>query len=86
MFISSTVLLTQVEYIVEVELNLTDVETVDYLRSLTNNDSFFFALGPIVNLTNINITTGKNGAPAGLNTMGSLFHQMKPQTARVPSM
>ncbi|XP_060947074.1 adhesion G-protein coupled receptor F1-like [Limanda limanda] len=50
-------LLTQVEYDVEVELNVTDVATVDYLRSLLKNNSFSFALGPIVNVTNIDINT-----------------------------
>ncbi|XP_053300848.1 adhesion G protein-coupled receptor F5 isoform X2 [Pleuronectes platessa] len=59
-------LLTQVEYDVEVELNVTDVATVDYLRSLLNNNSFSFNLGPLVNVTNIDINTGKNGAPADL--------------------
>ncbi|XP_069371184.1 mucin-2-like [Paralichthys olivaceus] len=49
-------LLTQVEYEVEVELNVTDVATVDYLRSQLNNNSFF-TLGPAVNVTNIDITT-----------------------------
>ncbi|XP_070706014.1 adhesion G protein-coupled receptor F5-like [Pempheris klunzingeri] len=50
-------LLAQVEYTVDVELNVTDVETVDYLRSLLNNGSFSLALGPTVNVTDINITT-----------------------------
>ncbi|XP_040919849.1 uncharacterized protein LOC121199336 isoform X4 [Toxotes jaculatrix] len=52
-----SVLLDQVEYEVEVELNVTDVGTVDYLRSLLNNGSFSLALGPTVNVTNIEITT-----------------------------
>ncbi|KAI3364052.1 hypothetical protein L3Q82_010882 [Scortum barcoo] len=52
-----TALLTDVEYTVDVELNVTDVETVDYLRSLLNIGSFSLALGPTVNVTHINITT-----------------------------
>ncbi|XP_047184732.1 uncharacterized protein LOC118290626 isoform X4 [Scophthalmus maximus] len=50
-------LLTRYEYEVEVELNVTDVGTVDYLRSLLNNNSFSLALGPVVNVTDIDITT-----------------------------
>ncbi|XP_047430352.1 uncharacterized protein LOC124999485 [Mugil cephalus] len=50
-------LLTPVEYEVEVELNLTDVEALDDLRSLLNNGSYSLALGPTVNVTQINITT-----------------------------
>ncbi|KAM9339668.1 adhesion G-protein coupled receptor F1-like [Symphorus nematophorus] len=50
-------LLAQVEYTVDVELNLTDVQTVDYLRSLLNNGSFSLVLGPTVNVTDIDITT-----------------------------
>uniref|UniRef100_A0A665V0H9 Uncharacterized protein n=1 Tax=Echeneis naucrates TaxID=173247 RepID=A0A665V0H9_ECHNA len=49
--------LTQFEYDVEVELNVTDVAAVDYLRSLFNNDSISFTLGPSVNASSINITT-----------------------------
>ena len=60
-------LLAQDEYTVDVELNFTDVKTEDYLRSLLNNGSFSVALGPTVNVTNIDITTGKNGASSGLN-------------------
>ncbi|XP_044026055.1 uncharacterized protein LOC122863543 [Siniperca chuatsi] len=50
-------LLAQVEYTVDVELNVTDVKTVDYLRNLLNNGSFSLALGPTVNVTHIGITT-----------------------------
>lgn len=63
-------LLAQVEYEVDVELNVTDVGTVDYLRSLLNNGSFSLTLEPVVNVTYIDITTGKNGVSAGLNTHG----------------
>uniref|UniRef100_A0A3Q1CMB3 Adhesion G protein-coupled receptor F5-like n=1 Tax=Amphiprion ocellaris TaxID=80972 RepID=A0A3Q1CMB3_AMPOC len=50
-------LLAQVEYEVEVELNVTDIETLNHLRSLLINGSYFLALSPIVNITHINITT-----------------------------
>ncbi|KAM8846140.1 uncharacterized protein ACB058_012591 [Synchiropus picturatus] len=50
-------LLIDVEYDVEVEINVTDLETVNYLRSLINNGSFSLTLGPTVNLTSIEITT-----------------------------
>ncbi|XP_050928043.1 uncharacterized protein LOC127142673 [Lates calcarifer] len=50
-------LLAQVEYEVDVELNVTDVGTVDYLRSLLNNGSFSLTLEPVVNVTYIDITT-----------------------------
>ncbi|XP_027140127.1 uncharacterized protein adgrf8 [Larimichthys crocea] len=50
-------LLVKVEYTVDLELNVTDVTTVDYLRSLLNNDSFALTLGPTVNVTDIDITT-----------------------------
>ncbi|GLD64883.1 adhesion G protein-coupled receptor F5-like protein [Lates japonicus] len=59
-----------VKYEVDVELNVTDVGTVDYLRSLLNNSSFSLTLGPAVNVTYIDITTGKNGVSAGLSTHG----------------
>ncbi|KAM6906825.1 uncharacterized protein PEZ65_017982 [Lycodopsis pacificus] len=54
---SISALLTQVEYAVDVELNVTDIETVDYLRSLLKSGAFTLALGPTVNVTHIDITT-----------------------------
>ncbi|XP_068564843.1 adhesion G protein-coupled receptor F5-like isoform X2 [Cebidichthys violaceus] len=54
---SISALLTQVEYAVDVELNVTDIETVDYLRSLLESSAFTLALGPTVNVTHIVITT-----------------------------
>lgn len=57
----------------DVELNVTDVETVDYLRTLLNNGSFSLTLGPTVNVTQIQITTGRNRASSGLNIMGANF-------------
>ncbi|XP_068564840.1 adhesion G protein-coupled receptor F5-like isoform X2 [Cebidichthys violaceus] len=54
---SISALLTQVEYAVDVELNVTDIETVDYLRSLLESSAFNLALGPTVNVTHIVITT-----------------------------
>uniref|UniRef100_A0A8C9XAZ4 Adhesion G protein-coupled receptor F5 n=1 Tax=Sander lucioperca TaxID=283035 RepID=A0A8C9XAZ4_SANLU len=50
-------LLAPVEYEVDVELNVTNIETVDYLRSLLDNGGFTLALGPTVNVTDIHITT-----------------------------
>ncbi|XP_039637238.1 mucin-5AC-like [Perca fluviatilis] len=50
-------LLAPVEYEVDVELNVTNIETVDYLRSLLDNGAFTLALGPTVNVTDIHITT-----------------------------
>lgn len=64
-----TELLTQVEYTVGVELNITDVTTLDYLRSILSNGSVSLALGHTVNVTHIDITTGQNGAPSDLNSM-----------------
>ncbi|XP_023270945.1 uncharacterized protein LOC111661558 [Seriola lalandi dorsalis] len=46
-----------IEYEVEVELNVTDVGAVDYLRRLLNNSTFSLALGPTVNVTHIDINT-----------------------------
>lgn len=48
-------------YEVEVELNVTDVSTVDNLRNLLNNNSFSLTLNSTVNVTHINVTTGKQG-------------------------
>ncbi|XP_022621871.1 adhesion G protein-coupled receptor F5-like [Seriola dumerili] len=45
------------EYEVEVELNVTDVGAVDYLRRLLNNRTFSLAVGPTVNVTHIDINT-----------------------------
>ncbi|XP_035534980.1 adhesion G protein-coupled receptor F5-like [Morone saxatilis] len=50
-------LLSEVEYTVDVELNVTDVETINYLRNILSNGSYSLALGPIVNVTDIDITT-----------------------------
>ncbi|XP_037607402.1 uncharacterized protein adgrf8 isoform X2 [Sebastes umbrosus] len=50
-------LLTPVEYVVDVELNVTDIATVDFLRNVLGNGDFTLTLGPTVNLTHINITT-----------------------------
>ncbi|XP_026173771.1 uncharacterized threonine-rich GPI-anchored glycoprotein PJ4664.02-like isoform X2 [Mastacembelus armatus] len=47
----------QVEYEVDVELNLTDAVTLNYLRSLLSNGSFSLTLGPTVNVTHIDVTT-----------------------------
>ncbi|XP_019751776.1 adhesion G protein-coupled receptor F5-like isoform X3 [Hippocampus comes] len=44
------------QYEVSVELNVTSVETVDYLRRLLHNSSSSLPLGPSANLTHINIT------------------------------
>ncbi|XP_033982948.1 adhesion G protein-coupled receptor F5 [Trematomus bernacchii] len=52
-------LLAQVEYDVDVELNFTDIGTVDALRSILDAGGFSLALGPTVNVTHINITTGR---------------------------
>lgn len=52
-------LLVQSKYEIEVELNLTDAETVKFIRSLLNNGSFF-TLNPTVNVTQIDLTTGWN--------------------------
>ena len=57
----TTGLLAQVEYDVDVELNLTDIGTVDALRSILDAGGFSLALGPTVNVTHINITRGKHG-------------------------
>lgn len=51
--------LALVEYDVVVELNLSDVVTLHSLRSLLNNGSISLTLSPTVNITAIDITTGK---------------------------
>ncbi|XP_063757885.1 uncharacterized protein LOC134876725 isoform X3 [Eleginops maclovinus] len=50
-------LLAQVEYDVDVQLNFTDIETLDALRSILDNGDFSLALGPTVNVTHVNIST-----------------------------
>ncbi|XP_070844139.1 uncharacterized protein [Chaetodon trifascialis] len=50
-------LLAQVEYTVDVELNVTDLKTVDDLRNLLNSSTFSLALSPTLNITHIDITT-----------------------------
>lgn len=52
-------LLTQVEYIVDVELNITDARALDYVRSILSNNSFSVSLGHTVNVTHTDITTGQ---------------------------
>lgn len=52
-------LLTQVEYIVDVELNITDARALDYIRRILNNSSFSVSLGHTVNVTHTDITTGQ---------------------------
>ncbi|KAF3849483.1 hypothetical protein F7725_019202 [Dissostichus mawsoni] len=47
----------QVEYDVDIELNFTDIGTVDVLRSILDAGGFSIALGPNVNVTHITITT-----------------------------
>ena len=61
MLFFTTGLLAQVEYDVDVELNFTDIGTVDVLRSILDAGGFSIALGPTVNVTHITITTGKHG-------------------------
>lgn len=75
-------LVTEDEYTVDVELNFTDVKTEDYLRSLLNNLSFSVALGPTMNVTNIDITTGKNGASSGLNIIKNTIMLILPIMAK----
>ncbi|XP_055005245.1 mucin-2-like [Boleophthalmus pectinirostris] len=52
------------EYEVDVELNVTDFETVDRLRTLLQSGNFSLTLGPSLNLTHIEITTvcSQNGS------------------------
>ncbi|XP_077950021.1 adhesion G protein-coupled receptor F5 isoform X4 [Gasterosteus aculeatus] len=50
-------LLTPVEYTVDVELNVSDIQIVDQLRILLQHGPELLSLGPIVNVTHINITT-----------------------------
>ncbi|MEQ2237753.1 hypothetical protein ILYODFUR_026255, partial [Ilyodon furcidens] len=50
-------LLVETEYVVAIELNLTDITTVDFLRTLLNNGTDFLTLNPTVNVTQIGLTT-----------------------------
>ncbi|KAL7388956.1 hypothetical protein ABVT39_024000 [Epinephelus coioides] len=50
-------LLAQVEYAVDVELNVADFETVDYLRSFLDNGNVPLTLAPTVNVIQVDITT-----------------------------
>lgn len=59
----------QVEYEVDVELNVTDVEEVAYLRRLLRNGNFSLLLDPYINVTHIDITTGNTSISAVLNMM-----------------
>lgn len=63
----------QIEYEVDMELNVSDVEAVDYLRRLLRNGSFSLVLDPYINVTHIDITTGKNSISVVLNMMGVSF-------------
>lgn len=67
-FFFPTVLLTEVEYVVDVELNITDVATLAYLRNILSNASFSMDLasGDNVNVTQIIITTGQNSFPSDI--------------------
>lgn len=48
------------EYEVDVELNLTDSRTVEYLRNFLKNTQFILTLDPSVNITQVDLTTGKH--------------------------
>ncbi|XP_062415791.1 uncharacterized protein LOC119194854 [Pungitius pungitius] len=52
-----SVLLTPVEYTVDVELKVFDIQIVDQLRILLEHSPAVLSLGPNVNVTHINITT-----------------------------
>ncbi|XP_036066466.1 mucin-3A isoform X15 [Oryzias melastigma] len=45
------------EYEVDVELNLTDSRTVEYLRNFLKNTKFILTLDPSVNITQVDLTT-----------------------------
>ncbi|MEQ2302715.1 hypothetical protein AMECASPLE_009553, partial [Ameca splendens] len=49
-------LLVQTEYEVDLELNLTNTATLDFIRSLLKNVSYF-TLNPLVSVTQVNLTT-----------------------------
>ncbi|XP_027867850.1 adhesion G protein-coupled receptor F5-like [Xiphophorus couchianus] len=55
-------LLVQTEYVIDLELNLTDIATVDFLRRLLSNGSNFLTLSPTVNVTQLDLSTGNRGA------------------------
>ncbi|XP_032441998.1 uncharacterized protein adgrf6 [Xiphophorus hellerii] len=50
-------LLVQTEYVINLELNLTDIATVDFLRRLLSNGSNFLTLSPTVNVTQLDLST-----------------------------
>ncbi|XP_023203871.1 uncharacterized threonine-rich GPI-anchored glycoprotein PJ4664.02-like isoform X2 [Xiphophorus maculatus] len=50
-------LLVQTEYVIDLELNLTDIATVDFLRRLLSNGSNFLTLSPTVNVTQLDLST-----------------------------
>ncbi|XP_054900683.1 uncharacterized protein LOC129369293 [Poeciliopsis prolifica] len=50
-------LLVQTEYVIDLELNLTDTATVDFLRRLLSNGSNFLTLSPTVNVTQLDVST-----------------------------
>ncbi|XP_029985105.1 uncharacterized threonine-rich GPI-anchored glycoprotein PJ4664.02-like isoform X3 [Sphaeramia orbicularis] len=50
-------LLSVAEYEVNIELNLTHIDTVDFLRNVLNSGNFSLTLGPAINITHIDITT-----------------------------
>ncbi|XP_068199381.1 uncharacterized protein [Antennarius striatus] len=50
-------LLTEVEYSVDVELNVTNVQTVDFLLNLLKQETLNLTLGPRLNVTDIDVTT-----------------------------
>lgn len=60
-----SVLLAQYEYEVDVELNVTDFETVDNLMRLLSRGHSSLALGPTVTVTHTDITTGEKEVSAG---------------------
>ncbi|XP_007576205.2 adhesion G protein-coupled receptor F5-like [Poecilia formosa] len=55
-------LLVQTEYVIDLELNLTDITTVDFLRNLLSNGSNFLTQSPTVNVTQLDLSTGNRGA------------------------
>ncbi|XP_008396833.1 uncharacterized protein LOC103458064, partial [Poecilia reticulata] len=50
-------LLVQTEYVIDLELNLTDIATVDFLRRLLSNSSDFLTQSPTVNVTQLDLST-----------------------------
>ena len=55
----STEPVTLLEYFVEVEVNVNDLKAIDEPKNLLKNLSLPFALSSMINITDINITTGK---------------------------